>query len=425
MDKLEPNFIRQIYQMIKGGFDGLTKAVNKDVHKIELAGAEVVTIKGQRGDPGLDGHTPTDQELLDLIKPLIPEIKQPKDGKTPTETELLALIRPLIPKVKDGETPSDARLLALIKTLIVQPDTTKVAQEASRIVVRELRPYIPKVESPEIIAEKLGRLRKQWIPIDAIIGDFNTKVSRQFGAGGKIELQVADEEGENFYVDKIKFAGSGVTVDSLGNRVAQVNIQGSGEVGVVDEVIAGPNIEVDSTDPTKPVVSATGLEPELGNPATSGFVLSSTDTGTRSWVEMSGGSGGVDSVVGGSYVSINNADPANPIINVDGVEPDLGTPSADGQVLYGNLLGVRYWGDLPTVTGPTWKKETPTGLIDGENTTYTLSDTPVVGSLFLFLNSRYLTEDIDYTLVDKTISMTDPIPVEYVGLPFHARYQKA
>lgn len=83
--------------------------------EIEIDRAELV---GEKGD------TPTDDELLALIRPLIPAPEKGDrgdDGKTPTETELLALIRPLIPQVKDGETPTDDRLLRLIRPLIPPP----------------------------------------------------------------------------------------------------------------------------------------------------------------------------------------------------------------------------------------------------------------------------------------------------------------
>lgn len=77
---------------------------------VKLPGVSVITLKGDKGD------TPTDEELLALIKPLIPE--DPEDGHTPTKEELLALIRPLIPVVKDGETPTDSRLISLIEPLL-------------------------------------------------------------------------------------------------------------------------------------------------------------------------------------------------------------------------------------------------------------------------------------------------------------------
>ena len=56
--------------------------------------------KGDPGKDGQDGRTPTPQELVALIAPLIPPPVHGKDGKpgkTPTDAELLALIRPLIP----------------------------------------------------------------------------------------------------------------------------------------------------------------------------------------------------------------------------------------------------------------------------------------------------------------------------------------
>ncbi|MCK9320236.1 hypothetical protein [Methanoculleus sp.] len=80
--------------------------------------AKTPGIKGDKGD------TPTDEELVALIKPLIPEPIKGEDGvdgldgETPSEEYLLELIRPLIPQVKNGETPSDERLLSLIRPLI-------------------------------------------------------------------------------------------------------------------------------------------------------------------------------------------------------------------------------------------------------------------------------------------------------------------
>lgn len=98
---------------------------------------------------GRPGHTPTDEELLALITPLIPaevEKQMPEDddltelikpfipdaipGHTPTDDELTSLITPLIPKPikgdkglpglpgRDAEMPSHDELLTLIKPLI-------------------------------------------------------------------------------------------------------------------------------------------------------------------------------------------------------------------------------------------------------------------------------------------------------------------
>ena len=83
---------------VGGKLDALTDVLKK-IRKVEIAGAEVVTIKGKTPVAGedypipADGHTPTEEELLELIKPLIPVVA---DGHTPTEEELLELIKPLI-----------------------------------------------------------------------------------------------------------------------------------------------------------------------------------------------------------------------------------------------------------------------------------------------------------------------------------------
>jgi len=105
---------------VGGKLDALTDVLKK-IRKVEIAGAEVVTIKGKTPVAGedypipADGHTPTEEELLELIKPLIPVVA---DGHTPTEEELLELIKPLIPVVADGHTPTEEELLELIKPLI-------------------------------------------------------------------------------------------------------------------------------------------------------------------------------------------------------------------------------------------------------------------------------------------------------------------
>ena len=163
----------------------------------------------------------TDEELLELIKPLIPKIKV----EVPTTEDILELIKPLIPKAKNGKTPSDARLLTLISQLIPKIPTAEelISEVTERIIV-------PSLPSAEELAEELGNVKKEWVPIEAIRGDFNTRVHRSFGSGGKIELQLQDEGGEIMYVDRINFAGNGVTVTKMGNKVVTVTIPGGGSL---------------------------------------------------------------------------------------------------------------------------------------------------------------------------------------------------
>lgn len=99
---------------------------------------EPIYIKGEKGNPGadgIDGHTPTDEELTAIIEPLIPE---PLPAIMPTKKELVALIKPLIPapiKGEDGQNGKDAILPTIpiediIKEVerrikIVQPTVSK------------------------------------------------------------------------------------------------------------------------------------------------------------------------------------------------------------------------------------------------------------------------------------------------------------
>ncbi len=114
------------------------KEMMKETREMVNTFAGVERLKGDKGDK------PTDEDLLALIKPLIPVVE---DGKTPTAEELLALIRPLIPKVKDGETPSDDRLITLITPLIPPPSQNgKDADEEA--IVKKIEADLPKLGEP-------------------------------------------------------------------------------------------------------------------------------------------------------------------------------------------------------------------------------------------------------------------------------------
>lgn len=108
------NKVREMY-LAKHGYtlEEYKEAKNK------VTELQSTILKGDQGIQGEPAHTPTNEELIDLIKPLIPE---PKHGKTPSKEEILSLLKPLIPKVKDGQTPSNERLISLIKPLMPHYD---------------------------------------------------------------------------------------------------------------------------------------------------------------------------------------------------------------------------------------------------------------------------------------------------------------
>lgn len=101
--------------------------------------------------------------------------------------------------------------------------------------------------------------------------------------------------------DLLEVSQGGVSYKALASQV------GAGGSGIVQTIVAGTNITVDSTDPANPIVSATG------------------------------GGGTVTSVNTGSGITVDNTDAANPIVNLGGETVGSGTfifPDVDDTQVY-------------------------------------------------------------------------------------------
>jgi hypothetical protein len=87
----------------------------------------------------------------------------------------------------------------------------------------------------------------------------------------------------------------------------------------------------------------------LGNPGSNGYVLSSTTSGTRSWVAQSSYTlpQATASVLGGVIVG-SNISVANGVISIANYEPALGNPAGNGYVLSSTTGGVRSWVSVAT-----------------------------------------------------------------------------
>lgn len=101
-----------VQQSIEEAFTKIIPGLLKELETL------VVNDLLERVEMPKDGETPSDEYLLGLIKPLIPEVK---DGETPSDDRLLSLIRPLIPQIENGKTPTKLELLELIRPLIPTP----------------------------------------------------------------------------------------------------------------------------------------------------------------------------------------------------------------------------------------------------------------------------------------------------------------
>ncbi len=74
-----------------------------------------------------------------------------------------------------------------------------------------------------------------------------------------------------------------------------------------------------------------------------------------------------------------------------------------------NVVGIADWVKMAVATAMT--RQTPTGICNGTNDTFTIDTTPSI--LFLFCNGMFLTEAVDYSLNGKIITfLPDKIPHE-------------
>ena len=188
--------------------------------------------------PPSDGHTPTEEELLALIEPLVsderllgliePLIPPPivgDDGLTPTKAELIALIKPLIkqliPKVKDSDTPTDEKLQQLIRAMIPEPEPINLDAGKNNVSmggkdIVELLKNLPEIDKLDI-----SHLRNS-VQLISAVGKSNKSgkhdsVSSRKNISGKDRVAGAGNEannGDNEANDALPDAGSNYILES-------------------------------------------------------------------------------------------------------------------------------------------------------------------------------------------------------------------
>ncbi len=143
--------------------ENITKVTEYDKPRKDLANAFLGMLKGDPGEDGNDGKTPTREELIEIIEPLIPA---PIPGQTIDEEKVInkilkqipPLVEPLIPTVKDGKpgapgkdgkAPTKKELRELIKSLIPAPIPGKPGQDGT-------------TDSPFEIKKKLESLKNEY-----------------------------------------------------------------------------------------------------------------------------------------------------------------------------------------------------------------------------------------------------------------------
>lgn len=203
---------------------------------MEVTIANVATLKGEKGDSikGDKGDTPSKEELLGLIQPLIPKVS---DGKTPTKKELLSLIKPLIPIVKDGldgigingkdgspDTPDEVVTKVNGATVKINPEQIKGLKQA----MQEIDRY---GTNPMGYASG-GANQTTMLANGTRISDYFTELNFSTGltasySNGRITITSA---GGNTFIDNEVVSGSGTSFTLANTPIAgTVHVFGLGQ----------------------------------------------------------------------------------------------------------------------------------------------------------------------------------------------------
>lgn len=305
--------------------------------------------------PGPKGDKPTRNDLIPIIRPLIPD---PIHGKSPTKDELISLIFPLIPKVKDGKTPTEGELISLISSLIPE------IKEKTLVFTEE---HISKVADK--VSKRIKFPSQSKVPIDEL--DIENLLS----------LLDKRPKGKRLNIDFID--GLSQTIQSLSSQITSKGyLHGGGDV-----VKAGNNITITIDSNGNKVISSTG---------------GSSGGGTLQRQLVSGTIDGVNKIftvplsfVGSSFIDLNGNTQADSGIDYtyDGnvtITYNVAPPNTGGNdthYLYsgGGTSSTTWYQDEIVASGTT-------------GTSFSLLHAPSA-VVFLYKNGQYLVSGIgqDYT----------------------------
>lgn len=303
-NKTDLKIERQKFQMQKKGYEDIAAALKelKDAEpkiggggsvNIEVNGADTATYKGEKGDKGDKGDAGKDG--INGKNGL--NGKDGKDGKDGKNGE----------KGEQGEAGTDG----------INGTNGRDGQDG----MNGLNGFDGKNGSPdtaEAIVRKLQSVKKEWLSIDAIKGDFNTKVSR-FGGNGS-----ANSLGSLIDVDL-----SSLTQDSNGRYILG---SGGGGGGAVDSVNGATGV----------VVLDTG---DVADTLNARYVTDAEKTSIGTISGKADKSGSLTQFVGNTafrvFYSDTNGDITELALGADGtflksngagVAPSFATPAGSGDV---------------------------------------------------------------------------------------------
>lgn len=183
-------------------------------------------------------------ELEDRVEALEeePKLAKGEDGKTPTNEELRDLIRPLIPAPLKGEK-GDKGDTKIVEKVIERTEVIKEQPIVTEKITNEVK-EVAKYEEPLQIAEKLNTLKEE-VGID-VIKDLRKELDSKTNGGVRV---IGGRAGIQLYVDGTKqglvqmvnlIAGAGVTLTYNRNS-------GRNDITISNDSVAGTVLEATGT----------------------------------------------------------------------------------------------------------------------------------------------------------------------------------
>lgn len=229
-----------------------TKPSNRNLDKLQftpeaqmklysLLGVLLSNLEGKKGEDGKDGvdgkdgHTPTDEELIALILPLIPEpLKGEKgedgrDAQPITDDELIALITPLIPKAingKDGTSliTTKEELVKIVTPLI--PAKNEVSSDETKKLIAKLKAQISNLSSAVTSNMVTYRVDNELVSNGSVLnlkaGSGVTITSETTSDGADITINAAGGQSDTFETVSKNLDASGATLSYTGEALTSI-----------------------------------------------------------------------------------------------------------------------------------------------------------------------------------------------------------
>lgn len=207
--------------------NSLNKPEDTNVKEVEvsLKGIDIVAIKGEKGDK------PSDDELINLIKPLIPEPKKGDKGDSGKDYKLTATDKKEI--AKSIKVPVVEKVIEKTEVIVEKPIITNEIKE------------VAVGDEPIVLKDKLETLEGD----DRLDAKAIKNLPVHTGGGIQRIDDALDTDIDN------PTNGQSLVYNSDTKQWENGTVSVSG-TGIVETIVAGANVTVDATDPANPIVSA-------------------------------------------------------------------------------------------------------------------------------------------------------------------------